>query len=478
MLKQNLHQRIHQKLAPKQIKLAKLIQLPTIAFEEKVFFELEENPLLECIDCNNMVFEQENNNKIMTNDSNININNLINNESFNYKSSKILNQKYENNLSYKTSINFYEYLMNQLHIINLRKKEFLICSFIIKNLDKNGYLVKKINDIVYDFKILYNIETSFKETEYLLTHYIQKLDPLGVGSRNLMECLCIQLQNKNNDYCKLAYKIIKSYFDFFCKKCFSKIKQKMNISHDIFDKAINEILKLNPKPGTKYSNELKNIKNNIIPDFNLKIINHNNIKVTLNTKNKPNLKISYDYIKFISQNIKNNILSKQNKDKVLLFIKQKIISAQWFIDAVHQRQITLISTMRAIVEHQKDFFFSGNKVKLKPMILKDIAKIVNLDISTISRVVNSKYVKTPYGTFLLKNFFSEGVLSNTGHKVSNIGIKNAIFDIISKENKKFPLTDSEISKIFFNKGYHLSRRTINKYREQLKIPASRLRRIS
>lgn len=489
MIKQGLHQKLQQKFYPQQIQLMKLVQLPTYAFEERIIHELEDNPALEGIYNDNNIEEKENKEDGNSSDfiedgtkvidtSSINIDEYLSDDEIPsyYKN----NLKDNNNINYNgycnitsNNISFYEYLKEQLYIFNLDQKDFVIANFILENLDENGYLNYNITSLVEEIFITLGIKITEKKLEKILINFIQKLDPLGVGARCLQECLCIQLiKSKNlNSSLLLAYNIIKYEFKSFYKKHFLKIQEKFKISENELKKAIYYIKKLNPKPGIIYSSYIQNF-DQITPDFIINIIN-DKLELYLNNKNLPDLKISNSYIKIL-ENFKNS--RKKYKKNDILFIKQKLDSAKWFIDAVKQREKTLMLTVNTIVDYQKKFFISGDKQYMKPMILKDIADKINMDISTVSRVINAKYISSPYGTFLLKNLFSEGILNKYGKEISTIEIKKKLSEYIKNENKKQPFTDGKLVGLLNKSGYILSRRTVVKYRKQLSIPVSRLRR--
>lgn len=492
--KQQLSQNIIQKLSPQQIELIKLIELPVIAFEEYIINEVDSNPVIEYNSENNSLKYDnqinhddssnysEDNNVIDTSSINIDeylsddeipayrLNNIDNNNKY------IINNNFVN---IKNNITFYEYLKSQLSTFKIDKKFFYVGSFIIDNLDEDGYLRIDVNTLIYDIKIYLDIEVSCDNIEYILTNYIHLLDPKGVGARDLRECLCIQLKNKNDFYSKMAYNILKSYFKLFIKKNYLKIISLLKIDYITMHHVIKKIVNLSPKPGKSYMYNNFFSTSYIIPDFYLDIID-NNLILSLHEKNKPKIIISNNYLKMLSiHNLYTNKYSLydcKSKDKKLInYINNKLKAAKWFIEALKQRERTLKVIMEAIISYQKKYFFSGNKEKLKPMVLKNISKIVNLDISTVSRVVSGKYIQTPYGIFLIKNFFSEGILNDKGIKISTIGIKKKLLKLIDIEDKNKPLNDRQLVNILKRKGYCVSRRTIAKYRQDLNIPSSRLR---
>lgn len=486
MLKQNLHQRLQQKLSPNHIQLMKLIQLPKLAFEERVLNELEENPALEENihdnetniyedECVNSFKEDEKNN---TEDSyEINIDEYLNYDEIPFYKENLFNKQLEdkkNKIQKIYILSFHEYLKEQLHTFRLSKKDIIISDFIIGNLDEYGYLRYNISSLVDDIYIYLGIKTTEKTVESLITNYIQKLDPPGIGARGLQECLYIQIINKNkNPNNILASKIIKNCFDAFSKKHYSKLLEYFKITEKELKDAISIIKKLDPKPGKNYSENIQSLEQ-IIPDF---IINIKNgfLELLLNNKNTPELRISHSYLEML-ESFKESKLKSFDKKKTILFIKQKLDSAKYFIDALKKREQTLLLTMNAIMNYQKEYFLSGDEQNIKPMILKDIANKIKMDISTVSRVVNSKYVSTPYGVILIKDLFSEGVINESGKIISTIEIKKTLSDVIKNENKKSTFTDEKLMILLRNKGYILARRTVTKYREQLNIPVARLRK--
>jgi len=492
MLNQKLQQRLLQKLSPQQIQLMKLLQVPTIALEQRIKQEIEENPALE----EGEEEEDETNDEL---DEDItsgldeeeeNPNEQERNDEDEFAFSDYLDEDeiplyklVANNTSpdderkdipYASGITFHEQLLSQLGLRILDDRKFQIASHIIGNFDDSGYLQRDVNAMVDDLAFSMNIKTTAEEIEELLS-LIQDFDPPGIGGRNLQECLIIQLKRTDplSNEVKIAIQIIEKQFEEFTKKHYDKIIKKLEISESQLKDAINEILKLNPKPGNTYI-EHSRVQQYIVPDY---ILTNNNgiLELFLNSKNAPDLRVSSTYQEMLESYSKNKDKNNGHKD-ALLFVKQKIDSAKWFIDAIKQRQNTLFQTMLAIIEYQKEYFTEGDETLIKPMILKDIAEKVKLDISTISRVANSKYIQTPFGTFPLKSFFSESMSTDSGEEVSTREVKKILQDCIGSENKKKPLTDDELAKILNEKGYNIARRTIAKYREQLNISVARLRK--
>jgi len=484
MLKQSLQYKLLQKLSPQQIQLMKLIQLPTQAFEQKLKQELEENPALESGKETsadefenaqlNDEFDDSGNENINTEDINID-EYLSDDEIPNYKtqSNNYSSDDEDKNIPYASGTSFTQHLKTQMNTYRLTEEEEAIVEFLIGSIDESGYIRRSLLDILDDLAFTQNIFTTEEELERLLQK-VQQLDPAGVGARNLKECLLIQLKRKEDKpSITLAINILENSFDSFVKKHYSKLLQKYHIKENELKEAIHQIEKLNPKPGGSYVGNNK-IAEQIVPDFTIRII-ESELELTLNSRNAPELHVSQEYNNLMRGYKDSKDKSKSQKDAVT-FIKQKLDAAKWFIDAIKQRQQTLLLTMDAIMQHQKDYFLSGDERKLKPMILKDIADVINMDVSTVSRVANSKYVSTPYGTKLIKEFFSESMKNEQGEDVSTREIKTILENVIKEEDKKKPLTDDKLAAILKEKGYPIARRTIAKYREQLDIPVARLRK--
>ena len=486
MLKQELNLKLQQKLSPQQIQLMKLVQLPTIAFEQRIKQELEENPALE--EGNNHDDDEftandeweddryEEENTIDT--SEINIDEYLSDDEIpNYKTytSNYSQDDEERTIPYAQGMSFLDHLESQLSMYRLDEEDYQIANFIIGNMDDDGYIRRDLQSIVDDMAFTQNIYTTKEEVERLLVNYIQKLDPIGVGARNLQECLKIQLENKQveSESIELALDIITNSFESFTKKHYKRLMMKHDISEDELRNAISEIEKLNPKPGKSFSGNTKAIEH-ITPDFTIKIV-EGELELSLNGRNVPELRISNNYADMLDTYKKTENKTKEQK-RAVLFVKQKLDAAKWFIDAIEQRRNTLMHTMSAIMKFQKEYFLTGDETKIKPMILKDIAEEIDMDISTVSRVANSKYVNTPYGTFLIKDLFSESLTNEEGEEVSTREIKRILMDIIDEEDKRKPYTDEKLMNLLKEKGYPIARRTIAKYREQLNIPVARLRK--
>jgi RNA polymerase sigma-54 factor len=483
MLKQSLQFRLLQKLSPQQIQLMKLIQLPTQAFEERLKQEIEENPALdtgkeelESIDDDlSNEFDDTGTEKIEAED--INIDEYLSDDeipSYKTQANNYSADDEEKNVPYAAGTSFHQSLKNQLNTYSFSEEEQAIAEFLVGSIDDSGYIRREIIDLVDDLAFTANVFTTEEKVVSILKKTVHTLDPIGVGARDLRECLIIQLKAKtSNKIRSLAIEILETAFDHFVKKHFVKLQEKFNISADELKEVNTEISKLNPKPGSSYAGNNK-IAEQIVPDFSIKIID-GELDLVLNSRNAPELHISREYNNMLKGYQESNTKSKSQKDAVF-FIKQKLDAAKWFIDAIKQRQQTLLVTMNTIMHYQFEYFLSGDERHLKPMILKDIADKIKMDVSTVSRVANSKYVSTPYGTKLIKEFFSESMKNDQGEDVSTKEIKKILETVIFEEDKKKPLTDDKLSKILKEKGYPIARRTVAKYREQLDVPVARLRK--
>ena len=485
MLKQSLQYKLLQKLSPQQIQLMKLIQLPTQAFEERLKQEIEENPALDTgkedsdsIDddlSNEFDDDDDGNEKIDADDINID-EYLSDDETPSYKTqaNNYSADDEEKNVPYAAGTSFHQSLKNQLNTFNFNDEELAIAEFLVGSIDDSGYIRREIIDLVDDLAFTANVFTSEEKVLAVLRKVVQNLDPIGVGARDLKECLVIQLKAKDkNKIRSLAIDILENAFDHFVKKHYKKLQEKYSISEAELKEVNTEISKLNPKPGSSYAGNNK-IAEQIVPDFSIKILD-GELDLTLNSRNAPEMQISREYNNMLKGYQESTVKSKSQKDAVF-FIKQKLDSAKWFIDAIKQRQQTLLVTMNSIMQYQYEYFLTGDERKLKPMILKDIADQIKMDVSTVSRVANSKYVSTPYGTKLIKEFFSESMKNDQGEDVSTKEIKKILETVIKKENKRKPLTDEKLAAILKEKGYPIARRTIAKYREQLDLPVARLRK--
>ena len=480
MLNQKLQLKLSQKLSPQQIQLMKLIQLSTLEFEQRLSREIEENPALDTVNDNNEIEKdefdfEENNEKQESSDDEIDISDYLTDDDIPEYNLRTNNYSEENEkaIPYAAGTSFNQFLKNQLHSFSFKDEELKIAEFILGSLDQFGYLRRELIDISDDLAFTMGIDADENRIQKILDK-IYLLDPAGIGAKNLQQCLLLQLKRKKiNKNVSSATKIIKDLFDEFSKRHFDKIKSKLNISDEDLKESIYEIEKLNPKPGGAY-NETTKINSSIVPDFTVEVLD-GEVKLKLNSRNAPDLYVSEEYKNMLSGYSESKEKSKSQKDAVM-FIKQKLDSAKWFIEAIKQRNQTLIMTMSAIVNFQKEYFLSGDEKKLKPMILKDIAEEITMDISTISRVANSKYVDTPYGTKLIKSFFSEGIKNSKGEEISTIEVKKTLESIIESENKQKPLTDDQLTKLLNKEGYPIARRTVAKYREMIGAPVARLRR--
>ena len=486
MLKQQLNFKLSQKLSPQQIQLMKLIQLPTQAFEQRISQEMEENPALEGGKDEGDQFDEDFSNDDSYEDdfndagevieTEINVDDYLSDDevpSYKLSANNYSADDEEKQTPYASGTSFNQYLLQQLNTYRFNDEEQEIARFLVGSVDESGYIRRDLEDIVDDLAFTQNVYTTIEKIDEIL-EIVQGLDPAGVAATNLQECLLLQLQRKEKSVSViLASKIIEEAFDQFTKKHYKKLLHKFDIEEDTLRDAIQEIEGLNPKPGGTYSGNTRMVEH-VVPDFAIKIVD-GVLELTLNGRNAPELHVSREYTNMLKGYKDAKKKSKSQKDAVL-FIKQKLDAAKWFIDAIKQRQQTLFVTMNSIMHHQEEYFLSGDERKLKPMILKDIADKINMDVSTVSRVANSKYVDTPYGTKLIKEFFSESMKNDQGEDVSTKEIKKILEITISEEDKKRPLTDDKLAKILKEKGYPIARRTVAKYREQLDLPVARLRK--
>jgi RNA polymerase sigma-54 factor len=485
MLKQFLNLKISQKLSPQQIQLMKLIQLPTQAFEQRLLEEMNENPALESGKEEDLKehdeydseqyddYDDSEADRIESED--VNIDEYLKDDTPDYKTqaNNYSDDDEEKETPFAATISFHQDLINQLNTFILSDEERDIAEFLIGSIDDLGYLRRSIPDLVDDMAFTQGIYTDEKQVQNIL-HIIHELEPTGVGARDLQECLLLQLKRKTpTEFVDLAIAMIDQQFDAFVRKHYDKLIQKFNISNEQLRNAVHEVEKLNPKPGGSFTGNSK-ITENIVPDFAIRIV-EGELELTLNGRNAPSLHVSKEYQDMLQTYKESKDKSNSQKDAVQ-FIKQKLDSAKWFIDAIKQRQDTLFVTMNAIMHYQKEYLLEGDETLLRPMILKDIADRIGLDISTVSRVANSKYVDTPYGTKLVKEFFSEAMKNDQGEEVSTIEIKRILLNIIEEEDKNNPFADDLLAEILKEKGYPIARRTIAKYREHLEIPVARMRR--
>lgn len=484
MLNQKLQQKLQQKLSPQQIQLMKLLQIPTVNLEQRIKEELETNPALdEGNEEDNAEgseldeFDREERQEEQENAEDFDFSDYLDDDTPDYKTRDYNYPDPDENKSMPIPVSqsFHEFLLTQIGMLNLNEKEEKIARQLIGSIDDDGYVRREMDAISDDLAFSQNLFV--EETEIrLVLEKVQHLDPPGVGATSLQECLQIQLEkmDREDDAFKNALKIIEEHFESFTKKHYSKIQKSIGIDEEQLKDALEIILKLNPKPGSAFSSQSKSNQHYITPDFFIQNQNGELI-LTLNSRNAPELRINSGYRDMMESYSKSKKPNKREKE-TLMFIKQKIDSAKWFIDAIKQRQNTMLVTMQSIMEFQYDFFLTGDETKLKPMILKDIADKTQMDISTISRVANSKYVQTEFGTFLLKYFFSESLTTEDGEEVSTREVKKILNDLIEAEDKKKPLSDQKLTELLKEKGYNIARRTVAKYREQLSIPVARLRK--
>lgn len=490
MLKQNLQLKLGQKLAPQQIQLMKLIQLHTLEFEEELERELEENPALERAEENKEEdnyedlgtdYEEEGTDTI---DTDFDVEEYLFDDEPSYKTASSNfsadDEEFDNESLLTEGQTLYDYLIEQIRLINIDSEDLKIAEYVIGNLDTDGYLRRDLKAIVDDLAFSRGIYTDRDKVADILENYIQKLDPPGVGARNLQECLLLQIEKKvsASKSVSLAASILRNQFDALTNKHYNKIMQKYDLEEEDLREALDEIARLSPKVGGNFDTQTITINQEIIPDFVIQVkeISKGNYEVIplLNSKNAPTLRVSDEYKEILST-YSHDKTSSEHK-QAALFIKQKLDAAKWYIDAINQRQNTLLQTITAIVKLQKEYFLTGDDKSLKPMILKDVADITGFDISTISRVVKSKYADTPNGIVYLKDLFSDSLTNDDGEEVSTKEIKMYLQEAIDRENKRKPFTDDALVGILKEKGYNIARRTIAKYREQLNIPVARLRK--
>ena len=482
MLKQRLQQKLLQKLSPQQIQVIKLLEIPTMQLEQRIKKELEDNPTLEeGLNYEDEQYQEEsaNEEKENQNDDEFSLEDYLNDEevpTYRLSSNNYSKDDKRQEIPFSTGTSFHEHLKNQLGFRVLNQHQKNLGLYLIGNIDDDGYLRRKLSAIADDLAFSAGVETNEEELEQIL-YIIHDFEPIGVGARDLQECLLIQIQSKDQTLPQvaLARKILKYHFDEFTRKHYDKIRNKLNLSDEQLKDAIDEILKLNPKPGGSFHDPHNRVSYHIVPDFILDLVD-GELVLSLNAKNVPDLKINREYSQMLESYAANRSSASKQEKEAVAFVKQKIDSAKWFIDAIRQRQNTLLFTMQAIIEYQTEFFKTGDDTKLRPMILKDIAEKTGLDISTISRVANSKYIQTNFGIYSLKYFFSEGMQTDSGEEVSTKEIKKILQNCVEAEDKRKPLTDEKLMDILKEKGYPIARRTVAKYREQLGIPVARLRK--
>ena len=479
-----LQQKLLQKLSPQQIQVIKLLEIPTLQLEQRIKKELEENPVLEMENDDNYNEEDNQAPELRSDedkdDEEFSVEDYIPDDEIpNYRlnANNYSPDDKQIDIPFSVGDTFHEFLYEQLGMAMLNENDRKLAEYIIGNIDEDGYLRRDLLSISDDLAFNLNMDIP-EEVLAKILETIQEFDPPGVGARDLQECLLLQLKRKNSDSQQLAISVIKDTFDEFTKKHYDKIARKFGVDDEELKLAIELILKLNPKPGSSYSNPHGNTNQAIVPDFILDVVD-GELQLSLNQRNMPELRINESYLDMLrtmaqSRNGQNR---SHNSKEAFTFVKQKLDSAKWFIDAIRQRQQTLMITMAEIIDFQKEYFLDGDETRMKPMILKDIAERTSLDISTISRVSNSKYIQTHFGIYPLKYFFSEAMQKDTGEEVSTREIKSILKDCIDNEDKRHPLTDEKLTDILKEKSYNIARRTVAKYREQLDIPVARLRKL-
>lgn len=492
-LSQSLQQKLLQKLSPQQIQLMKLLQVPTANLEERIKEELEENPALEQgeegheeeyhdelkDEFDNSGEEDMDPDGSLEEYDNVDISEYVLNDDGEIADYKTKDDNYpemddQKVIPIKVETSFHEMVLNQLGMLELDERRYKIAEQIVGSLDDDGYLRRELSSIADDLAFRQSLVVEEKEIEEIISQ-IQQFDPAGIAARDLRECLLLQLKRKTDEgkSVELAVQILTKYFDEFTKKHYEKIQKSLGLSDDQLKEVIAQIIKLNPKPGGNVG-EMNKAETYIVPDFFV-INNNGSLELSLNAKNAPDLRVSEGYRDMLKEYEKGSKKDKRQKEAVL-FIKQKIDAAKWFIDMIKQRQDTLIGTMGAIMKYQQDFFLTGDETTLRPMILKDIAEVTGLDISTVSRVANSKFVQTEFGTYRLKFFFSESLSTESGEEVSTREVKKILSDMIASEDKHRPFSDEVLTEMLQEKGYNIARRTVAKYREQLNVPVARLRK--
>ena len=483
MLNQKLQQKLLQKLSPQQIQMIKLLEVPAMQLEQRIKKEMEENPALEEgpeeEEIQGSDEDEINDEEEVREQEEFSLDDYLNDEDIpDYRlqsNNASKDEERREEIPFSAGSSFHDNLISQFNLRVSTEREQTLGEYIIGNIDDDGYLRREVENMVDDLAFLQNITTDTDELNRVL-EIIHDLEPSGVGARDLRECLLLQLERKDQSSpsVSLAATIIRDYFDEFSRRHYEKIMSRLMIGEEEMKGVIDEVLKLNPKPGGAVSDPYSKTAQHIIPDFILEQADYG-LELSLNNRNIPELKISKGYSEMLESYARDKAAGKQNRDAIM-FVKQKLDSAKWFIDAIKQRQNTLLLTMNAILEYQKEYFAEGDDTRLRPMILKDIAEMTGLDISTISRVANSKYIQTHFGIYPLKFFFSEGMQTDAGDEVSTREIKRILQECLNSEDKRRPLTDEKLTEILQEKGYQIARRTVAKYREQLNIPVARMRK--
>ncbi|HNZ67820.1 MAG: RNA polymerase factor sigma-54 [Prolixibacteraceae bacterium] len=479
--KLSLQQKMLQKLSPQQIQVIKLLEIPALQLEQRIKKELEENPVLEVEEDSHYGEEEVETPELRSEEDK-------DNEEFSVEDympeDEIPGYRLQTNnyspddrqvdIPFSVGDTFHEYLQQQAEMENFSDRELQLAKYILGNIDEDGYLRRDLLSISDDLAFHLNMDVQEEELEKIL-RVIQGFDPPGVGARNLQESLLLQLERRNSEHRILATTIIRDHFEEFTRRHYDKITRRLNVDDEELKQAIDLILKLNPKPGSSYSNPHNKSNQHIVPDFILEVID-GELQLSLNQRNMPELRINESYLDMLRSLAGPKSNGSRNNREAASFVRQKLDSAKWFIDAIRQRQHTLLATMSEIIDFQKEYFQDGDETRLKPMILKDIAERTGLDISTVSRVSNSKYIQTHFGIYPLKFFFSEAMQKDTGEEVSSREIKKILRDVIDNEDKRHPVTDEKLTEILKEKSYNIARRTVAKYREQLDIPVARLRK--
>lgn len=478
MLKQRLQQKLLQKLSPQQIQMIKLLEIPAVQLEQRVKKELEENPVLEeggeeVTDQEEEVLEDSRDQEEFSLEDYMDDDDI---PSYRLSTQNYSRDDKHEEIPFSGGSSFREHLSSQMGLRKMDEVQELLGEYIIGNIDDDGYLRRTLEAISDDLAFSFGLEVTYEQLHEVLM-IIQDFDPAGVGARSLQECLMLQLERAglDDEVDEIAYKILKFHFSEFTNKHYDKIVQRLSITGQQLKKSLEVIIRLNPKPGGSYGETQGRDFNQIVPDFILER-NNGELELYLNSSNVPELRLSRTYTEMLESYQANKKNASRDEKDAVTFVKQKLDSAKWFIDAIRQRQNTLLITAEAIIQYQSAYFDDGEEVLLKPMILKDIADMTGLDISTISRVVNSKYIQTHFGIFPLKYFFSEGLQTQSGEEVSTREIKKILQECISGEDKNKPLTDDKLAQILQEKGYNIARRTVAKYREQLNLPVARLRK--
>ena len=479
MQKLTLQQKLQQKLSPLQIQVIKLLEVPAIELEQRIKKELEENPVLEEGKDEDLSVNEEDPYEESGVDDDFSLDEYINQDdipAYKLRSRNYSKDDKKTEIPFSVGKSFHEFLINQLAEIDLNEEDRQLAEYIIGNIDDDGYIRRDVEAMSDDMAFILNLDVKDEHLKKILKK-IQKFDPPGVAARDLRECLILQIRRKDRsrDVILRAEEIVDEHFDAFTKRHYEKILKKTGWTQDEFKEALDEIQKLNPKPGSSYSNQQTKSVQQIVPDFILDL-KDDELVLSLNNKNVPDLKVSQTYSDMLETYVSSKGKPSREQKDAVLFVKQKLDSAKWFIEAIKQRHNTLMTTLQAIVDMQHEYFTDGDETKLKPMHLKDIAAITGYDISTISRVSNSKYIQTHFGIFPVKYFFSDAMQTDSGEEVSTKEIKTILSEAIEAENKRRPLTDDKLAQLLNDKGYHIARRTIAKYREQLGIPVARLRK--